>query len=200
MGDDFDLILASSSPRRRDLLRDAGIPFRVLAPGADEASRPGETPGEHAERNARSKAEWVAGHLPADCGPTTVLSADTIVALGGMILEKPLDADDARDMLATLSGQTHCVCTGVCIMTGRPEVDWSMRSFVEQTRVTFRPLSADEIAAYVSTGEPFDKAGAYAIQDGGAAFVSGVDGSYSNVVGLPMERVVAELRAEERKG
>lgn len=185
-----ELILASSSPRRRDLLTEAGIAFRVVVPEVEETHRRGETPTAYVLRNARDKALWVArqsGH-----GEVLVLAADTVVAYGRHILEKPEDDDHARSMLMQLSGCRHEVLTGVCLLRvgGATPADLAL---VETTDVYFRELSASEIDRYVESGEPADKAGSYAIQGGAANMVERIEGSYTNVVGLPMEAVKEAL-------
>ena len=176
-----EIILASASPRRRELLAGLGLTFRVIPSGAEERPWPGEKPASYALRNASDKARAVASRLP-DPAAARILSADTIVVLGDTILEKPLDAADAARMLATLSGRAHQVITGLVVRDGDRE-----RGLAVITEVVFRPLSAAEIADYVATGEPMDKAGAYAIQGGAAPFVQETRGSYTNVVGLPVD-------------
>ena len=180
------IILASASPRRAELLRAAGIGFRVEVSSLEEARDPGEAPRAYAERLARDKARVVAQRFPAEA----VLAADTIVVLGDAVLEKPGDAADAAQMLRQLSGRTHEVTTGVCLIAKNKE---DVRS--ETTRVFFRELDEQEIADYVATGEPMDKAGAYAIQGGAAPWVEKIEGDYENVVGLPVALVKKMLRA-----
>jgi len=175
---DSPLVLASASPRRADLLRAAGINFAVRAADVDETRLAGEPPEAYVIRLARAKAAAVAR------GGESVLGSDTTVVVGGEILGKPLDGPDAGRMLRLLSGRWHEVLTGVALRR-RGEV----RAEVATTRVKFAPLSAAEIEWYVATGEPFDKAGAYAIQGFGSRFVERIEGSYSNVVGLPVEVV-----------
>jgi septum formation protein len=177
------LILASTSPRRAELLKSAGLAFAVVAPDADEKLHSGETPVEYAVRTAREKAE----SLSAPPG-TIVLGADTVVAAEGRILGKPADADDAKHMLRLLSGKMHEVITGVCLRSAKKTV-----CFHVATAVLFRDLSEEEVADYVATGDPLDKAGAYAIQNGAAGMVRRIDGSYSNVVGLPLCEVIEAL-------
>ena len=174
------LVLASASPRRRELLATLGLVFEVRPSDLDETPRPGEAPEALAIRLALAKARAVAraGEL--------VLGADTVVALGDEPLGKPADAAEARTMLARLSGRRHRVWTGVALV----EQDVRRRREAvraARTEVEFRPLTAAEIDAYVATGEPLDRAGAYAIQGGAAAFAARVEGSLSNVVGLPLE-------------
>ncbi len=181
------LILASSSPRRKELLSELDIPFEVLSPDTDETAWPNETPGSFTLRMAHEKAEAVANSLD-DEEVVTILAADTVVVLDNRILGKPTDKADAVRMLRDLSGNQHTVITGICIMHREGARDLYHGDAV-RTSVTFRKVSEDEINAYVDSGEPMDKAGAYAIQGGAAGMVDHTDGSYSNVVGLPMERV-----------
>ncbi len=183
------VILASGSPRRRELLRLLGIPFRVCAPALDEVEAAGgvEEPRAAALAVARAKAEAVAGRFPG----RTVLAADTAVLLDGTSLGKPRDAAEAEAMLLRLQGRTHTVVTGVAVVDGeggRVLTAW------EETGVTMLPLSREDVAAYVATGEPLDKAGGYAVQGLGAALVARVEGCYFNVVGLPLARTAALLR------
>lgn len=181
------LVLASGSPRRRDFLSQLGLTFTVSAADIDETPRPGEEAGPYVLRLAREKAAVVAARSPG----AWVLAADTTVALGSELLGKPQDPAEARAMLGRLSGRTHDVHTGVAL-AGRHE-----EALVVRTRVTFRELSAAEIAWYVGTGEPVDRAGAYAIQGKGGFLVASVDGSPTNVVGLPLGETLALL---ERAG
>lgn len=182
-----DVILASASPRRRELLSLIFNEFRVVPSEFDESSVPGELPpAEHVLYSARMKARDVAQDHPE----SLVIGADTIVAVEGPILGKPTDAADAARMLRLLSGRTHQVYTGVAVHVGDKE-----RSGVECTDVDFRELTDEVISRYVSTGEPLDKAGAYAIQGKGAVLISGIRGCYSNVVGLPLHRL-SRLLAE----
>lgn len=181
------LVLASGSPRRRDFLSQLGLTFTVSAADIDETPRPGEEAGPYVLRLAREKAAVVASRSPG----AWVLAADTTVALGTELLGKPRDSAEARAMLGRLSGKTHDVHTGVAL-AGRHE-----EALVVRTRVTFRELSAAEIAWYVGTGEPVDRAGAYAIQGQGGFLVASVDGSPTNVVGLPLGETLALL---ERAG
>jgi septum formation protein len=178
------LILASASPRRAELLRAAGIHFDVLPADVDESVLPGETAEHHVRRLAEAKACAV---LP-QAGGRPVLSADTVVVVGGAILGKPADEADARRMLWMLSGRSHEVVTGVCLLRQERERGKGdlATSEVAVTTVEFAPLTDAEIDWYVSSGEPSDKAGAYAIQGLASRFVTRIDGSYSNVVGLPV--------------
>jgi len=183
------LILASNSPRRAEILRDAGIPFTVLSSAVDETPLPGETPSDLVRRLAGGKAELVAARA---IGPAIVIAADTVVSLEGAILGKPRTSEDARQMLERLSGRTHSVITGVALIR-LPDVE--RREFTEMTQVHFSALSNDEIVRYLSSGEPFDKAGSYAIQGLGGRFIPRIDGCYFNVVGLPLARLCRELAA-----
>lgn len=183
------LVLASASPRRRRLLNELGIAFEVLPSGIAEETRRGERPEEAVLRWATEKAEAVAQLRPG----LWVLAADTAVARRRELYGKPSDPEDARSMLRGLSGKTHRVVTGVCLCRTSPEktISTVVRSFVR-----FRTLSEEEIAAYVATGEPLDKAGAYGIQGLGAFLVRSVGGSYTNVVGLPLTETLELLMRE----
>jgi septum formation protein len=190
------LILASASPRRRELLEQAGYEFEVRPAHVNEDLRPGEDPIAYVIRLAREKAEAVlrlAGAGPqTESGDLVVLGADTTVTLDNHILAKPEDEADARRMLALLSGRTHRVITGVAVATGSdPEIRCQVAA--EVTAVRFLTLSAEEIAAYVATGEPMDKAGAYAIQGRAAKWIPRIEGDYFNVVGLPLALVASML-------
>ena len=176
-------ILASASPRRAELLAEAGIAFDRCPADIDESMLLGESPDEYVRRLAETKARaaWRPG--------TRSLGADTVVVLDGEVLGKPRDERDAKRMLQRLSGQCHSVLTGVAVFDGT-----AAESTCEETRVWFRTLSDREIGDYVASGEPLDKAGAYGIQGGAGRFVEQIDGSYENVVGLPVEIAVAMLR------
>jgi septum formation protein len=178
------VILASQSPRRRELLALVGIPHEVRPADIDETYLPGEPPRDHTERLAREKAVAIAAAEP----DALVIGSDTIVVVDGDVLGKPADAPDAERMLARLSGRTHVVMTGVAVA-------WHgvTRSAVEEVDVAFHRLSAREIAEYVATREPMDKAGAYGIQGYGATIVARVDGDYFAVMGLPLQRHVRLL-------
>jgi septum formation protein len=180
------LILASGSPRRRELLTRARIEFEVVQSGLDEIREPDEQARDYAFRMARDKALAVSARHPR----RSVLAADTVVECEGEILEKPIDADEATRMLRTLSGRTHTVVTAFALATDVKII----ASEAVISRVTFRALTPDEIATYIETGEPFDKAGAYGIQGVGGGFISHVDGSRDNVMGLPTDDVIAALR------
>jgi septum formation protein len=184
----MQLILASSSPRRQDLLRNAGFKIKVCPSKVREAPRRGEGAEEYARRAAREKALDVASSFLQN---NLVLAADTVVVANGKILGKPADARDARRMLRLLAGSTHRVVTGVCIVHAPDRVEALSH---ETTFVTFRSLVEKEIGDYASTGEPFDKAGAYAIQGLASRFVTRIEGCYFNVVGLPVAMVYELLK------
>ena len=181
------LVLASQSPRRSEILRQAGIPFTVRPVEVDETPLAGEDPRAYVERLALAKA------LAAPAAPQeTVLAADTTVTIDGALLAKPADAADARRMLALLSGRRHDVLTGICLRKGD-----SLLRDCAATAVWFQPLSVAEIDQYVASGEPADKAGAYAIQGLASKFVERIEGCYFNVMGLPVSlvcRLLARLR------
>jgi septum formation protein len=182
-----DLILASSSPRRQELLREAGIAFEVHPARIPEERTSAESPVEYACRLAQEKAQAVAGNLLG----RFVLGADTIVVVDSEVLEKPRDSSDAARMLRLLSGRGHQVITAVCLVT--PQRRSHIRTAI--TLVYFRDLSEEEIQRYIAGGEPMDKAGAYAIQGGAGPWIQRIDGDYSNVVGLPLA-VVKEMLSE----
>ena len=175
----LSILLASGSPRRRALLAELGWRFECAAPDVDESPFPGEAPEALCERLARTKAE-----SPRDREDALILAADTIVVADGRILGKPADRVEGRKMLSLLQGREHEVLTGVALR-------WAGRtvSAVERTAVRFRPLTDEEIAAYIATGEGTDKAGSYAIQGKGSLLVSAIEGDYFNVVGLPLCRL-----------
>jgi septum formation protein len=175
------VILASQSPRRRELLTLVGIPHVVRPADIDEAFGPGEQPGAHCERLAREKAAVVAAGAP----DAVVIGSDTIVVVDGDVLGKPRDEPHAVEMLARLSGRTHTVMTAVAVQWRGVEL-----SAVEEVDVTFHALDRERIRAYIATGEPMDKAGAYGIQGFGATIVQRVDGDYFAVMGLPLQRLV----------
>ena len=180
------LVLASASPRRKELLESAGVSFEVVAapPGEEDGVDPSLSPGEGAAARALAKASWAAARRPE----AAVLGADTVVVLEGEVLGKPADPADARRMLARLSGRTHRVLTGFAVV-----VNGSSRTRVVGTEVSFRALDEASIGRYVDGGESMDKAGAYAIQGAGGHLVDRVTGSYTNVVGLPLPEVLAAL-------
>jgi len=181
------LILASASPRRAEILRSAGVQFTVLSSAVDETPMPSEVPQDLVRRLALAKAELVAARA---LGPAIVIAADTAVVLEGAILGKPRTSEDARQMLEKLSGRTHSVMTGVALIR-LPDAE--RREFIETTQVHFASVSNEEIVKYLASGEPFDKAGAYAIQGLGGRFVPRIDGCYFNVVGLPLARLYHEI-------
>lgn len=203
------LVLASASPRRQDLLRSAEISFVVQPADVDETPVTGESGRDCAERLAREKALVVARLHPED----VVLGADTVVVVDGATLGKPVDSEDAARMLRMISGRRHEVITGVCVVQRVPDVehrvpspssptrlelslisDWDVKTASETTVVTVSPISEDEIRDYVATGEPMDKAGAYAIQGIASRWIPRIEGDYSNVVGLPVALVYRMLR------
>lgn len=185
------LILASASPRRHELLSQAGLTFAVVAPNINEDLLPDETAAAYVQRLAEEKAQavWNA-HASSDTqeDPLVVLGADTCVVCDGHILGKPADTADARRMLELLSGRTHAVLTGVAAVTGS-----KVARGLEITQVMFHHISDAEIAQYILTGEPLDKAGAYAIQGYAARWIPRIEGCYFNVVGLPIARTIALL-------
>ncbi len=182
------LILASASPRRAQILRDAGISFSIMSSAIDETPYPQEMPEQMVQRLANAKAELVAARA---VGPAILVAADTVVVVAGQILGKPRSTEDARRMLELFSGRTHSVVTGVSVIR-LPGMQ--RRQFVETTLVTFLPLSPEEISRYLSTDEPYDKAGAYAIQGHAGRYIPRIEGCYFNVVGLPLARLVEMLR------
>lgn len=186
------MILASQSPRRIELMREAGFDIDAWPADIDESAQAGESPFHLVERLARAKAAAVAAKAPAG---EVVLAADTIVSIDGELLGKPRSEEDARVMLRRLSGRTHQVATGVCLMRAGTGADGAS-SFVSVTDVSFYPLTDEQIARYVATGEPMDKAGAYGIQGvGGRMLVRKINGDFYNVVGLPIAEVVRRLHA-----
>jgi septum formation protein len=181
------LILASASMRRAEILRDAGLPFTILSSAIDETPFPTESPHDLVQRLADTKADLVAARA---VGPAIIIAADTEVVLEGCVLGKPRTSDDARHMLSKLSGRTHSVVTGVTLIR-LPDVE--RRSFVETTQVHFARIPDEEILRYLATGEPFDKAGSYAIQGRAGRYIPRVEGCYFNIVGLPLARVCQAL-------
>jgi len=182
------LILASSSPRRAEILANAGVPFSVLSSAVDESPYPDEAPAALVQRLANAKADLVTARA---VGPAIVLAADTVVVLDDKILGKPRSIEDARHMLQQLSGRRHSVLTGVA-MIRLP--DGERRQFIESTLVHFRPITDEELSSYLATQEPYDKAGAYAIQGLAGRYIPRIEGCYFNVVGLPLSRVLTELQ------
>ncbi|HUL35321.1 MAG TPA: Maf family protein [Candidatus Eisenbacteria bacterium] len=183
------LILASSSPRRAEILANAGLDFSVISSAVDESPLPGEKPEALVQRLANAKAELVIARA---IGPSIIIAADTVVVLDDQILGKPHSVEDARRMLQQLSGRTHSVLTAVALVR-LPDAE--RREFTETTSVHFRPISEEELVTYLDTEEPYDKAGAYAIQGLAGRFIPRIEGCYFNVVGLPLSRVLAELGA-----
>ena len=175
----MQLILASQSPRRRELLGLFHLPFSVQVADIDETMDPALPPAQEVARVSRAKAEAIS-RTPEDI----VIAADTIVVLGSRVLGKPADEAQALDMLSSLSGKDHQVMTGVTVLRGN-----QVLTHTEITDIRFRPLSRREILAYIATGEPMDKAGAYGIQGGAALFAEGIHGDYYNVMGLPVCRL-----------
>jgi septum formation protein len=189
------LILASSSPRRYELLLQSGLPFKAIAANLNEDLLPDESAATYVQRLAEEKAQavWNAhSALDTPDDPMIVLGADTSVVVEGQILGKPSDAADARRMLSLLSGRTHAVMTGLAVITGK-----KIARDVEITHVTFHQLNDREIAQYIASGEPLDKAGAYAIQGYAARWIPRIEGCYFNVVGLPIARAIALLAEVE---
>ncbi len=182
----MSFILASASPRRRELLAGLGLEFEIRPAKGEEHPAPGLSGAETAKRLSRAKCLEVAASASPD---DVVIAADTVVAADGEILGKPHDASDAKRMLRALSGRSHWVYTGVTVWKGG-----ALRSAAEGTQVRFRALTDAEIEAYIATGEPMDKAGAYGIQGRAALFVEGIDGDYFNVVGLPLCRLGEMLK------
>jgi septum formation protein len=185
------IILASSSPRRAEILRDAGIPFEIRAAEIEEAPLPGEAAQAMVARLAEGKARAVAAQLvaaerSADVGDCILVGADTTVELSGEILGKPRDSRQAREMLARLSGRTHHVLTGIFLLH---LPGGATRAAVEKSSVTFAPLSDAEIEAYVASGKPMGKAGAYGIQGAAGRFIPRIEGCYFNIVGLPLAKL-----------
>jgi septum formation protein len=189
------LVLASASPRRQELLRNAGISFAVQPADVDEAPLPGESPRDCAERLASEKALAVWQTRPHD----VVLGADTVVVVDGTMLGKPTDARDAARMLRLLSRRVHQVITGVCLACakGLKAGNRELKTASESTLVTMSDISDDEIQVYVATGEPMDKAGAYAIQGIASRWIPRIEGDYGNVVGLPVALVYGMLRGKK---
>jgi len=179
------VVLASGSPRRHQLLNLIGIEHEVNSANIDETPRPREAPRRYAERLAREKAATVAVRDP----DLITIGADTVVVINRKVLGKPIDTSDAARMLAMLSGREHTVITAVAVARGR-----KLRSAIEEVRVKFRRLREDEIEAYIATGEPMDKAGAYGIQGFGATIVERIEGDYFAVMGLPLVRLVGLMR------
>ena len=185
------LVLASGSPRRAEILRHAGIPFETVATSVDESRLPDEAPGDYVRRVALAKARAAAGAASNASEETLYLGADTIVLADGEILGKPLSEDEARRMLRRLAGRVHEVHSGLALVRRPICAD---RTIEEVTRVWFAHMTEEEIEDYIRTGEPLDKAGAYAIQGIGGRYVTRIEGCYFNVMGLPLERLWSLLR------
>jgi septum formation protein len=185
------LILASASPRRAEVLRDAGFEFEIQPAHVDESRLPNEAAETYVRRLATAKADAIAQANLSDGTPAIVIAADTVVLVGQEILPKPNDAEDARRMLRLLSASTHEVLTGLFVIRAYDGISFTR---VERTRVEFTRLSETDIDSYIQTKEPFDKAGAYGIQGVGGRFVRRIDGCYFNVMGLPLSRLWEILR------
>ncbi len=181
------LILASASLRRAEILHDAGLSFVALSSAVDETPIPGESPHELVQRLADAKADLVSARA---VGPVIIIAADTEVVLDGHVLGKPRTSEDARNMLVKLAGRRHSVITGVTLIR-LPDAE--RRSFVETTHVHFSAIPEEEIRRYLATGEPFDKAGSYAIQGRAGRYVPRIEGCYFNIVGLPLARLCRSL-------
>ncbi len=179
-------ILASASPRRKDLLDEAGYVFEIHAPNVDEAHDESASLQDLTMENAAAKARFIAEQFPE----RLIIAADTLVCIGGRALTKPADMEEARDMIDSLAGRTHEVCTSVVLLCSAGEIE---RRFDAVTRVTFRPLTPAERDEYLTLINPLDKAGGYAAQEHGDRIIAAVDGSWTNVVGLPMEALATEL-------
>lgn len=192
MTHELKLILASASPRRAEILRNAGFDFDVVPAHADESPRTSEAVTDYVRRLAEEKARLVGRRLSDKLaqGSSVIIGADTVVVIDSEILGKPSSEANAREMLRRLSGRAHDVYTGLAVLQG----NGTAHTAVEKTRVTFAALSEREIEDSIATGEPFDKAGAYAIQGKGGKFISRIEGCYFNVMGLPLARLYAMLR------
>lgn len=189
------IILASASPRRRELLERAGVNFEVI-PASGEENRISDDPKEAVQQLARDKAVSVMHTIEDSADGTLVIGSDTVVVFENMILGKPHDIEDAVNTLKKLQGNTHQVYTGVSVLEKKNGV-WTEHTFYESTDVTFYPVSDEEIRAYVATGEPMDKAGSYGVQGIFGIYVRGICGDYNNVVGLPVARLFYEMKKSE---
>lgn len=183
------ILLASGSPRRRELLERLGAEICVVVPDVEELKEDGESPEEYVKRNARLKASYVSGRCDPTSGYKCIIAADTVVVFGGSVLEKPLDRDQARRMLQSLSGAKHKVLTGFCLL-GLGDRQGKTFTDVVSTEVQFKALTELEIEEYLDTGEYIDKAGSYGIQGLASYMVRSIAGSYTNVVGLPLCQVI----------
>ncbi|SMF33319.1 Maf family protein [Pseudobacteriovorax antillogorgiicola] len=190
---DGQIILGSSSPRRQQMLADLGVSFTVVKPETEERIKSGELPRDYVLRNAREKAEWVFEKKQSD-GDILVISADTIVVSNGQVMEKPKSESDAEAMLMKLSGSRHEVISSFCMIKS-DKGGVKQTTHAETTFVKFVDLSAEDCRYYISTGEPMDKAGSYGIQGIGGFMVKSIEGSYSNVVGLPLAEFLVSLRS-----
>jgi len=190
------LVLASGSPRRKQLLEQLGLQFRIEKPDVDESVVPGETAKTYVTRLSREKADAVLGRVDAGC---VIVAADTTVEIDSEILSKPESREEGIAMLTKLSGRVHRVYTGVTVLSDAPvnsrEETFFVKTFCVETKVQFRPLNRIEIECYWESGEPRDKAGGYGLQGQGAVFVDSLDGSYTNVIGLPLAETVVSIRA-----
>lgn len=186
------IVLASGSPRRKELLAKTGLKFSVVVSGGEEKAETSD-PAETVEKLSLDKTSAVADLLQAEKEPQLIIGADTVVACDGEILGKPSDKEDAFRMLWKLQGHTHQVYTGVTLLLKKKDT-WQAHTFSEKTDVQFYPVSREELLAYIETGEPMDKAGSYGIQGGFGIYVKGICGDYNNVVGLPVGRLVYELK------
>ena len=185
-----NIVLASSSPRRKELLESVGLKFLVVSPKADESHKSGESPKDFVLRLSKEKALSVAEELEAD---TIVIGADTIVVVDGHLLGKPVDEREASSMLSKISGREHRVLTAFSLVRPRSDV---LHAEIVETLVTVKNLAASEIEGYIKTGEPMDKAGAYGIQGIGAFMIKEIRGSYTNVVGLPLVELLEALKLQ----
>lgn len=191
-----DLILASQSPRRKEMLARAGFSFRVMVPDVKECPRPNEKPRAFALRAAEEKARAVAARLRRGAArPRMIIGCDTIVVSRGRIFGKPRDAAEAAWMLRQLSGRSHQVMSGLVVLGKNGDDRWETWRKLTTTTVCFRKLIEEEIRKYVASGEPMDKAGAYGIQEGAASMVRQIKGSYTNVVGMPMAELATHIKA-----
>jgi septum formation protein len=193
----FRLVLASSSPRRQELLQHLGLPFQVMVPATEEKRRPDEPIRDYVQRNAREKALAVLGQLAAN-EPVLIIGADTVGLLENQLLEKPVDSADAHRMLQQMSARKHEVLTALAVVSSSGKNHHVLEQLVT-TEVCFKSLSTQEIQYYVSTGEPLDKAGSYGIQGIGGFMVEAIKGSYSNVVGLPLVELIELLKKGVQK-
>ena len=191
------IVLGSSSPRRKQLLSDLGLKYLCIKPGFEEKRGVGESPLDYVCRNGKSKARWVANSLGGAIKKEDhlIISADTIVLLDGLVLEKPGSCEEAKAMLSAMSGKTHTVVTALSILLSGPQGEKGVTQSVE-TEVTFDHLTEQEIGWYVATGEPMDKAGAYAIQGIGSYMVKSINGSWTNVVGLPLSEFIEIVHSQ----